>query len=221
MRFGKVLCVFAVVGFSLAVAALGALGHSDGAPESAAVQGCTCHGEEDTGRDLSVRLEGLPSEFRPGTNYTVNLTITFNGTLPTLPPPLGMNSGGFALAASAGTLAPADDKAQLKGKTLTHTEAGNDERRWSFRWTAPQGDVRNVTFQFAGNAVNGDGLNDPLDAWKRGAAALNGSAPAAPPRNNTTAPEETQTPGPAAPLGALGSLAALAVVAARRRRRAE
>lgn len=161
-----VLLALALAAFGV-VATTGA-GNSAGAPETAATEGCTCHSPE-ANPAATIEIEGIPDHYIRNTQYNVTLRIA--GGAPALPPPAGQNQGGFAIKGDAkwGTLASVDDTTQLAGdEYLTHTEAGNDQREWRFTWTSTDADFQEfegITFQISANAVNGNGLPDPIDAW--------------------------------------------------------
>lgn len=178
-----------------ALAAAGLVGsaasYSGGAQEGRGEAGCTpCHGAL-AGK---VRIDvSLPKTYEPGKTY--NATLTIVGAADPLPV-IAANHGGFAMEASAGTLEPSDAKTKMVGKTLTHTDGGNDQRSWSFRWVAPKPAVGKVTFFFSGNGVNGNRGSDG-DEWNKGTFD---SAPAPGPNATTTTPSAPaeESPGPAA-----------------------
>lgn len=155
--------------------------------------GCNCHG---TAPDLAVeaRIAGLPDPWRAGTPY--NVTVEVVGAQPPLTPPLGQNAGGFAFDYSTGRARPIDDKTQVVQSTVTHTDAGNDQRSWTFRWDAPE-DARAVRFKISVLGANGDALNDELDAWNHAVLILEG-APTQDPTEETpsTRPGATPALGP-------------------------
>jgi hypothetical protein len=115
----------------------------------------------------SVRMNGVPSVYAPGQEYTVSITVQQGGR----------QRFGFQLTAldqngnRAGTLATLGGDMQLNGETgfggrqyIEHTEPGTfpngvASRTWQFRWVAPSSDIGTVRFWFAGNAANGDGTN--------------------------------------------------------------
>lgn len=196
------------------VVASQAWGNSGGAPPGSAQDGCNCHSANPS-NTVKLTLDGLPVTF--ASNSTYNLTLTVEGRA-ALPAPVGRNQGGFAVEADAGTLVITDaDTMQLRGAMLTHTAAGNDQRMWNFQWASPANASTNVTFSIAGNAVNGDGLNNAQDEWNLGTVTV--GVPAV---NNTTTPTPTPTPDdkgiPGLGLPASGAAAALAVAVLARRR---
>ena len=119
--------------------------------------GCTCHGSVSS--DVIPTLEGLPNDMVAGETYTLN--VSFIGG------PSGTNAdpnalGGFHLWASAGELAPTDDKVQANADgSLTHSGVdkfdvgtGNDQTLWVVNWTAPESG--GAKFILHANSVNGD-----------------------------------------------------------------
>ena len=122
--------------------------------------GCSCHGE--ISANVVPSIEGLPEVIEPGVVYTLNISFTGG------PSGTGLDKalGGFHLWASAGTLAPTDDKvkANADGKSLTHSGddkddvgTGNDQTLWVVEWTAPlEGGAK---FILHTNSVNGDGTS--------------------------------------------------------------
>lgn len=196
---------------------------SDGSGLTAA-EGCTCHAPQ-ASPFVTVTVVGLPERFEGGERYSLLVSIT--GAPPPLP--VAQNQGGFALDASAGTLLVPDGAQEVRssGATATHTEAGNDQRVWAVEWTAPAAGG-GVTIVAASNAVNGDGVNDPLDLWGTVSVEITGNPARPEPRpsgGNVTPPEVngSQAPPPEAmrtPLpGAALAAAGLSLAAASRRTR--
>jgi uncharacterized protein (TIGR03437 family) len=127
----------------------------------------SCHsGPPATG---TFKIEGVPSTYTPGHEYSITVSLT----------QLGRQRFGFQATAlegsgkSAGTLTLTDaNRTQLLSSNATggkrdyieHTISGTppvsaSTGSWSFKWTAPQSSVGNVTFYVAGNAANGDFTN--------------------------------------------------------------
>lgn len=114
-----------------------------------------------------VEITGLPTSYTPGQNYTVTVTLTHPtarawGFELTLLDQNGAsaNSGALTVTDSA-TVLKRDSNASGQPRTyLSHNgEAGIARGRtgansWSFRWTAPAGNVGDITFYAAGNAAN-------------------------------------------------------------------
>ncbi|HJQ70374.1 MAG TPA: choice-of-anchor V domain-containing protein [Blastocatellia bacterium] len=119
----------------------------------------------------SVQINGLPSVYEPGEQYTFTV-VTQQG---------GKQRYGFQLTAidsngdRAGTLAPDGSDSQVNPLTGTgdrqyiqHSQTGTvangqSSHTWRVRWTAPSTDVGTVRFFAAGNAANGDGTNQGQD----------------------------------------------------------
>jgi len=115
--------------------------------------GCTCHTDGIMASDVIINLTELPE------NYNVSQVYTFTLKISGGPEPLeGGNQGGFFIAASYGTLESVDNTTQVpEGQThLTHNAYGNDQREWSFNWTAPESDSKVAVFTVYGNSVNGN-----------------------------------------------------------------
>ncbi len=115
--------------------------------------GCTCHTDGIMASDVVINLTELPE------NYNVSQVYTFTLKISGGPEPLeGGNQGGFFIAASYGTLESVDNTTQVpEGQThLTHNAYGNDQREWSFNWTAPESDSKVAVFTVYGNSVNGN-----------------------------------------------------------------
>ena len=122
--------------------------------------GCTCHGASaDAG--VGLTLDGLPDVFIGGETYELTLTMTGG------PDAAGENAGGFNLKASVGALSGGDDVQNFAGDEgdLAHTAAGNDQRSWTFNWTAPADDTQDADFKVYANSVNGDGSPSADDKW--------------------------------------------------------
>lgn len=135
----------------------GLMAENDGIGGVAVDNGCVCHGAVDT--DVSVTIAGLPDKFEAG--YTYNLTVTVSGG----PSESGVNSGGFNVDVSEGTLTSTDGSTQVMDDgDITHTESGNDLRTWTILWTAPAEDKTDVTVTVMGNSVDGDDSSSG-DSW--------------------------------------------------------
>ena len=121
--------------------------------------GCTCHGDGTVSDAAIVTVEGVPLNWSHGESYTVYVNLTG-------PESSGLNTGGFNLRSSTGTLGSTDMFTQILDGEATHTSEGNDERSWTIQWNAPsKGTV--VTFTTHGNAVNGDGIAGSGDHWTK------------------------------------------------------
>lgn len=142
--------------------------------------GCNCHsGGPDTAQ---VNITGVPELYTPGETY--ELTVSLLGG----PAPASVGHiGGFNLAASEGELkAPPGsstvfitkegesrhqmgdenglpDNWQTTGDAV-HTHEGANQRIWQVMWEAPGTGEGQVTFNVAGNSVDGD-HDTPGDSW--------------------------------------------------------
>ncbi|MEK6288566.1 MAG: choice-of-anchor V domain-containing protein [Acidobacteriota bacterium] len=117
----------------------------------------------------SVRIDGVPSIYTPGEQYTLMVTVQQQQNK--------RKRFGFQLTAidqkgnRAGTLASLASDTLVNLETgiggrqyIEHAEIGTfpngaASRTWQVRWTAPSTDIGTVRFWFAGNAANGDGTN--------------------------------------------------------------
>lgn len=223
-----VLLVGAIlVGVSLGgTAASGGIGNP-----TYAKKGCLCHGQGSTpatgpnppgnpsaATSVTLTVENLTGGYVPGETYTLTIAVS-NPSVQQVPSPMFV--AGFGIMATNGTLANPDDNTQVKdsGVWATHTATGASQSQWSLTWTAPEGG--NMTFHYAGNKVNGNRVNDPLDQWNRGTLALESAgAPAPPPANNTTDDDDRggkdDTPGFGVVVVSL-AVAAVALLVRRRR----
>jgi MYXO-CTERM domain-containing protein len=210
MRGRRLLVLLAFASVALLAAAWAAGASASGAANGTNKSGCTCHSPQ-PGPLARVQLAGVPKNYTPGQAYELTLHIDGNT-------PMGIsNQGGFAVGADAGNFSVLDDKAQIKNGMVTHTAAGNDQRSWKFTWTAPTNGTSPVTFNYAGNAVNGDNVADPGDQWQKGVETTTlGAAP-----TNTTSPipTPTTTPTDTPSIGHVGLALAVAAGFAWRRRR--
>lgn len=211
---GRLGWLFSIVLCAVLVAGTGS-SSSTGARPGSAQEGCTCHGTATAG--VTVDLVA-PAQYSAGETY--NLTLKIVGAAAPLPV-VGANMGGLAVKASAGELILLDSARTklLEDGMLTHTEAGNDQREWGFRWKAPANASGNVTFSFAGNGVNGNRMADG-DQWNKGTRQI---APAPVVAANSSTPASTpggEGPGPEGLAVAGTLLAALVIQRAVARRRA-
>jgi hypothetical protein len=122
---------------------------SSGGKTGRTQSGCTCHGSLSAG-NAAINLTSNPdifagSGYAPGNIYTLSLSVTGG--------PTGSN-GGFNLKSTAGSLSNAGSNAKIVGDEATHSNP--DSRSWTVDWTAPDAAVESVTFNYAGNAVNGN-----------------------------------------------------------------
>lgn len=215
MRVARGICLLILLSVSLAWIALPGAGSASGAADGTAQNGCTCHALQPSNfaTVTLAGLEGSPPTYAQARAYELTLTVS---KAPDVPPSV-QNQGGFAVRVDPmGGLAPIDDKTQMKGNTLTHTAAGNDQRSWTFRWTPPANATGPATIYLAGNAVNGDGVADPADFWTKTVMTVEPLPPAssAPPSPTPATPPPAGTPAPAA-LATV--VVAVAVLVGRRR----
>lgn len=137
-----------------------------------------CHGNGDPNAGSgSVTVSGLPATYAPNTAYPFSLTITN--------PAATRTKWGFAISAKGpgGTTIgsfsttnnnPALDTAAVNNTGLFPGElqsymapliaASTSYTYRSLIWTSPATGSGTVTFYFAGNAANGDGINTALDS---------------------------------------------------------
>ena len=175
----------------------------DGISGVAVDNGCVCHASAESG-DTTVTVTGVPTTYEASTTYT--LTLSVSG-----PDPTGDEAdGGFNLRASKGTLAVPTDAldVQIEDEQATHTEGGNDQRRWQIDWTSPADTNSRTTFTAYGNAVNGDGELSNADHWNVFTTTVEGATYV-----------EEDSPGFTIGFGlaAVAVLAVLAIAAKRRR----
>lgn len=190
MALHRLLLAILLFSGGLALAAWPGSANSSGAPMGASENGCMpCHGPQPSSL-ATVALQGVPDSFVPGQSY--NLTLAIGGNAP----PGVSNQGGFAVSADEGTFNTTGDETQVREGMVTHTTAGNDQRSWTFTWLAPEDGNDTVTFSYAANAVDGNGIAEPGDQWvratsmsERGEAPTRNTSPAA-----TPTPSEQDTP---------------------------
>jgi hypothetical protein len=128
------------------------LSSNSGGISGQSTAGCNCHGSNSSSTLLTI--SGMPtSGWVPGQAY--NLTATVSNSART--------GAGFDLSVTAGTLSNAGAGATLAGSTeIRHTARKtmtSGAASWTFTWTAPASGA-SVSFNFAGNAVNGDGTSN-------------------------------------------------------------
>ncbi|MCH1422933.1 MAG: hypothetical protein L7U62_05535 [Candidatus Poseidoniaceae archaeon] len=117
--------------------------------------GCTCHGDAAPSTDVVVSISGVPRAYTIDQSYefTVSLQHASNA------------EGGFMLwDYNIGSLTPGENSRTVTEEpgAISQSAVGNN---WVVTWTAPSSDVGIVPFQLVGNAVNGDGIANELDAW--------------------------------------------------------
>ena len=119
--------------------------------------GCVCHGGGLESTEATVTMEGLPENWEVGETY--DIFINLSG-----PESTGINTGGFNLQVTSGTLTSQFDAVKIEDNEATHTTIGNDQRSWVIQWTAPSSHG-STTFNVLANAVNGDGSAGQGDHW--------------------------------------------------------
>ncbi len=138
---------------------------SSGGYTGATTTGCTCHGTLSAG-NAAITISAAPdmfssSGFAVGNTYKLNISVTGG--------PVG-TKGGFNLKASAGSFSNPSASARLQSGEVTHSNS--NVKSWTIDWTAPTTATDSVVFNFAGNAVNGDGDSggdDPTVTARRAA----------------------------------------------------
>lgn len=125
-----------------------------------AMNNCTgCHSSFPVNSgDGMLSLEGI-TDYEPGETYTLTVNLDDDG----------QQRWGFQIIAKAtdtniiqGSFTITDPThTRTNGSYVNHNSAGTyngqqDGASWSFDWTAPQADVGDITFYFAGNAANGN-----------------------------------------------------------------
>lgn len=132
-----------------------------------------CHGGSST--STTVLLDGVPANYQIGQTYSFTVTVINPGK----------TQAGFNVKASGGIFnAGTGSKTNTAKSEITHTapkiiSGGNAS--FSFSWTAPTtSSVSSVTFNVAGNAVNGDGNpnTDGGDQWNAITSTVTIGAPA-------------------------------------------
>jgi hypothetical protein len=138
---------------------------SSGGYTGATTTGCTCHGTLSAG-NAAITTSAAPDIFSSAgfvAGNTYKLTISVTGG------PAG-TKGGFNLKASAGSFSNPSASARLQSGEVTHSNS--NVKSWTVDWTAPTTSTDSVVFNFAGNAVNGDGDSsgdDPTVTARRAA----------------------------------------------------
>ena len=143
--------------------------------------GCYCHAPDGPSGAVvpSITLangSALPEKYDPGTTYT--LLISFTGGPAEDDNPDRLNTGGFNLVASKGTLTPIDNTTQIMAGELTHTDAGNDQQAWNANWTAPTSG--SAVLRLMVNSVNGDNSASSDDQWNTVSYTVSGAGGEAP-----------------------------------------
>ncbi len=116
-----------------------------------------CHVGNDLNASGGSLMLTVPQVYTPGQVYDIMVNLSRSG----------QSRWGFQMTAlnennvRAGTFATADGNTQLTetNKYIEHTSAGTaagkrNSNQWTFKWTAPNIDVGQITFYAAGNAAN-------------------------------------------------------------------
>lgn len=152
----KKLCVMICLVFLLSFAPI-----SSSMPSgigSAADNGCTCHGGEDSGPNnasFDFSVEGIPVNFTSNTTYSITVTID-NGSL------VDNNANGYRMIASQGVITTnaGDPNSHILDEGATQTADGQSTTVWNLTWTSPSeavGDVEFNTFVLLGSGGDGPG----------------------------------------------------------------
>lgn len=119
-------------------------------------QGCWCHSTQASTATV-VAIESDQTSFNPGQTYTMRLTVR-NAT---------ERFAGFNVAAKLGRLGVAESGTALMSGELTQSTPRiliSGLATWTFKYTPPA-DAGTDTIYATGNAVNGNGQDDPGDQW--------------------------------------------------------
>lgn len=159
----------AVLGISGAAAAASAVhdtgpppAHTGGFGEPTCL---ICHtGSDPNAFGGSVRIEGLPAAYEPGTTYPLEIVLRADETVTAGFQLSARYADGVARGGAAGVLGPEDHRAVLveaeAARYLQQSEAGArapspEGSSWPITWRAPSGRVP-VVFHLAANSGNGD-----------------------------------------------------------------
>jgi len=105
--------------------------------------GCSCHNPAGS---LTPTLDGYPSEYTPGSTYTINIS-SLN--------PIH-STGGFSLQVNKGELINPGTMVDISSNKLSATHNDIQRNSWQVDWTAPSAGSGSVTLSVA--VVNADGL---------------------------------------------------------------
>jgi hypothetical protein len=148
----------------LGIAFIGFKSDSNGKGGGSSSSGCNCDGAANSNTIITI-VEAPLNGYTPETTYTLNLTVA--NTLS------GMTAAGFSIKASAGALSTISGTT-VKGGDLVHSSPKSltlGAALWSIPWTAPAIGVGDVTVNFAGNIVNGNG-NTSGDQYNTGSIKI-------------------------------------------------
>jgi hypothetical protein len=116
----------------------------DGIFDSA--HGCSCHNPAGS---LTPTLDGYPSEYTPGSTYTINIS-SLNPIYST---------GGFSLQVNKGELINPGTMVDISSNKLSATHNDIQRNSWQVDWTAPSAGSGSVTLSVAVINANGLGTN--------------------------------------------------------------
>ena len=136
----RVLALTSLLLFSLLFSPL-TQSRDDGIFNSAS--GCSCHNPAGS---LTPTLDGYPSEYTPGSTYTINIS-SLNPIYST---------GGFSLQVNKGELTNPGTMVDISSNKLSATHNDFQRNSWQVDWTAPSAGSGSVTLSVA--VVNADGL---------------------------------------------------------------
>ena len=136
----RVLALTSLLLFSLLFSPL-TQSRDDGIFNSAS--GCSCHNPAGS---LTPTLDGYPSEYTPGSTYTINIS-SLNPIYST---------GGFSFQVNKGELINPGTMVDISSNKLSATHNDIQRNSWQVDWTAPSAGSGSVTLSVA--VVNADGL---------------------------------------------------------------
>jgi len=144
----RVLALTSLLLFSLLFSPL-TQSRDDGIFNSAS--GCSCHNPAGS---LTPTLDGYPSEYTPGSTYTINIS-SLNPIYST---------GGFSFQVNKGELINPGTMVDISSNKLSATHNDIQRNSWQVDWTAPSAGSGSVTISVA--VVNADGLGTNKDDVK-------------------------------------------------------
>lgn len=148
---------------------------STGAPGDLTCAQSGCHTTasitQDSGLVNTLLFTSIDTTYTPGTNYTLTLQVAkpniskFGFELVALKDSTNTNIGNFTVIESTRTqkinhLAGGGDlRFSMTHKTAGTTTSTPGSTQWKMRWTAPPTNVGTITFWYATNCTNNNGLN--------------------------------------------------------------
>tara|TARA_B100000965_G_scaffold220788_1_gene184731 strand:- start:513 stop:1208 length:696 start_codon:yes stop_codon:yes gene_type:complete len=122
--------------------------------------GCSCHMDEQLDKGMYM-LDGIPSKYIPDTTYNISLVINDTSVISE---PDAIRYGGFLAEVSEGAFETNETFwISGEGNYISHNEQSNNQRNWTFQWTAPSDGAGDALFTIYFNVVNGVGTNG--DQW--------------------------------------------------------